>query len=341
MDKEYLSLPREAALDVPREVSLDVPREAADVPGSLLKKAYEELKAANVHSAYTLLEEALDLDFENEEIKHALKCVHWWLIHTRRIDDIKNPFEKGSFLISLYKQYHVFTEQLNKQLNENFEQCQYAVRFFVYSKALFFFEGLLENQANKHDPGLLLLIGRCNKGLGNYDEALVHLEQAVHIRKDDAEILAETADINALLAQVKTAKALFREAFFMDPSKIDFRFMESALILKLRDKVSQLGYKDEELCEWIPVYGHIWGVFTVKRELKQMEAGRLKQSIFSLEAEYESNPARRGIIKPKLLNHYFRLIDYYEASREDSSLVEETLLKIKVTDPDIYNMYAG
>jgi len=307
----------------------------------LIKKAYEELKDSNVHSAYSILEEALDLDFENEEIKHALKCIHWWLIHTRRIDEIKTSFEKGSFLISLYKQYHVFVGQLNKQINENFDQCQYAVRFFVYSKTLFFFEELLENRVNKHDPVLLLLAGRCKKGLGNYDEALVYLEQALHFKKDDAQILAEAADINALLAQVKTAKALFREAFFLDPSKIELIFLESAFILKLRDKVSQLGYEDEELCEWIPVYGHLWGVFTVKRELKQTEAGRLKQSIFSLEAEYESNPARRKILKPRLLNHYFWLIDYYEISREDSSLIEETLLKIKVTDPDIYNMYAG
>jgi len=303
----------------------------------LLKKAYEKLKASDAVTACALMEQALDYDFENDEIIHALKCVNWWLVHTRRIDEIKNPFEKGSLLISLFKQYHVFLEQLN----QSFEQCQYAVRYFVYSRALFFFEGLLKTPANQQDSGLLLLVGRCYKGLGNYDQALDYLEQAVHIKRDDAEILAEVADINALLAQLKTAKALFREAFFIDPLKIDLRFLESALILKLKDKVCALGYKDNEVCEWIPVYGYLWGVFSIKRELKQMEAGRLKQSIFSLEAEYELNPARRKLLKPRLLNHYFWLIDYYEINREDSSLIEETLLKIKVTDPDIYNMYAG
>jgi len=344
MINEQVSPPREVSLEISQEVLSEFPCKALPkTPGSaeLLKKAYEELKASNAHSAYTLLEEALDLDFENEEVKHALKCVHWWLIHTRRIDDIKNLFEKGSCLVSLLKPYHAFVKQLNKQINENYEQCQYVVRFFVYSKALFFFDELLKTGAYKYDPELLLLVGRCYKGTGNYDEALVYLEQAVRIKKDDAEILAEAADINALLSQAKTAKALFREAFFIDPSKVDIRYLESAFILKLCDKVSQMGYRDEELCEWIPVYAHLWGVFTVKRELKQTEVGRLKQSIFSLEAEYESNPARKGLLKPRLLNQYFRLIDYYEINREDSSLVEETLLKIKVTDPDIYSMYVG
>jgi tetratricopeptide (TPR) repeat protein len=301
----------------------------------LLKKAYEKLKDSDPAAACDLMGQALDCDYGNEEIKHALKCVNWWLQHMGRVNEIKNPYEKGAFLISLLKQYFVFLGQLN----QNFEQCQYSVRYFVYSKALFFFEGLLANPAYQHDFGLLLLTGRCYKGIGNYDEALRFIERAVHIKREDAETLAEAADINALLAQERAAKTLFREAFFIDPSKIDVRFLESALIQKLRENVSQMGFKDEELSEWIPVYGYLWGVFSVKRELKQTEAGRLKQSIFSMETEYESNPARRVILKPRLLNHYFWLIDYCEKSKEDTSLIEETLLKIKVKDPDIYSMY--
>ena len=303
----------------------------------LVKKAYDKLKASDAAAAYALLEQALDNDPENEEVRHALKCVLWWLEQTKKIEDIKDPYEKGGFIISLFKQYYVFLGQFDRI----FDQCQYAVRFFVYSTALFFFEGLLGSQANQHDPGLLLLVGRCYKGIGNYDEALNYLEQAVRFKREDAETLAEVADINALLAEIKAAKVLFREAFFLDPSKIDVQSLESALIQQLRDKVAELGYSGEALCEWIPVYGYLWGVFSVKRELKPVEAGRLKQSIFSLETEYEANPGRREILKPRLLNRYFWLIDHYENSREDPSLIEETLLKIKVTDPDIYRRYTG
>ncbi|MDR0487200.1 MAG: hypothetical protein LBG91_03020 [Treponema sp.] len=301
----------------------------------LVKMAYDKLKASDAMAACEFLEQALDSDFENEEVKYALKCVHWWLEHTRRIADISDPYEKGGFLISLLKQYYVFLGQFDKV----YDQCHDAVRCFVFSSALVFFEGLLGSQANQHDPGLLLLVGRCYKGLGNYDEALNYIEQAVRFKREDAETLAEVADINALLAETKAAKALFREAFFLDPSKIDVRFLESELILRLRDNVAAAGYGEDELCEWIPVYGYLWGVFSVKRELKQVEAGRLKQSIFSMEAEYEANPDRRKLLKPRLLNRYFWLIDHYENSREDTALIEETLLKIKVTDPDIYERY--
>jgi len=303
----------------------------------LLKEAYEKLKVTEELKSCALLEQALDLDFENEEIKHALKCVHWWLEHIRRIEDIKNSYEKGVFVISLLKHYHVFLGQFDKV----FDQCQYAVRYFVYARALSYFNKLLESHANQRDHGLLLMLGRCHKGLGEYDKALSYLEQAVHLKREDAETLAELADINALLAQTKAAKALFREAFFLDPAKVEIRTLESALILKLRGDVSALGYKDEEICEWMPVYGYLWGVFSIKRELKQAEVGRLKQSIFSLEAECAANSSRREQLKPRLLNKYFWLIDHHEISHEDPSLIEETLLKIQVTDPDIYKMYTG
>jgi hypothetical protein len=73
--------------------------------------------------------------------------------------------------------------------------------------------------------------------------------------------------------------------------------------------------------------------------LKQVEAGRLRQSIFSMESERDANPARSSLLKPRLLNRYFWLIDHYESSREDPATIEEVLLKIKITDTDIYQRY--
>jgi hypothetical protein len=116
--------------------------------------------------------------------------------------------------------------------------------------------------------------------------------------------------------------------------------MESEMVLRLRNRlVGEKNYKEEELREWIPVYGRLWGVFTVKRELKPIEFGRLKQSIFTLETEYRGNPERGTTLRPRLINRYFWLIDYYENKREDPDLIEEVLLKIKVTDSEIYERY--
>jgi tetratricopeptide (TPR) repeat protein len=302
----------------------------------LIQKAYDKLKASDAEGAAALLDEALQVDFDNEETKHALKSVNWWLEHTARVNEIKNSYERGGFILSQLKQYYTFLDSLAG----NYDLCQYAIRRFVFSSALRCFQDLLGDGVNQHDPGLLLLVGRCYKGVGNYDEALKYLEQAARFRREDGEVLAELADANDLRGDPNAAKALFREAFFLNPEKIDLRAMESEMILRLRDRLfREKGYHEEELREWMPVYGRLWGIFSVKRELKPIEFGRLKQSIFTLETEYRSNPDRGIILKPRLLNRYFWLIDYYENRREDHELIEEVLLKIKVIDPEFYEQY--
>ena len=304
----------------------------------LIQKAYEKLKASDAEGAAALLEEALQIDFDHEETKHALKSVNWWIEHTAKTEKIQNPYEKGSYILSQLKQYYAFLDGLAG--DGDFDLCQYAIRRYVFSIALSCFEDLLGDGVNQHDPGLLLLIGRCYKGVGDYDEALKYLEQATRFRREDGEALAELADANALLGNAPEAKALFREAFFLNPEKIDLRSMESEMVVRLRDRlVREKNYREEELREWIPVYGRLWGVFSVKRELKPIEFGRLKQSIFTLETECRGNPERSVLLKPRLINRYFWLIDYYENKREDPELIEEVKLKIKVTDPEIYEQY--
>ncbi|MDR0289718.1 MAG: hypothetical protein LBI06_02155 [Treponema sp.] len=307
-----------------------------DTVEGLIQGAYNKLKASDAEGAAALLEKALPMDYNNEETKHALKSVNWWLEHTARIEEIKNPYEKGGFILSQLKQYYIFLDTVAG----NHDLCQYAIRRYVFSSALRCFEDLLGEGRNQHDPGLLLLIGRCYKGTGNYDEAKDYLEQSARFRREDGEMLAELADVNAQLGDDKAAKTLFREAFFLTPEKIDIRAMESPMIIRLRDRLLQeKGYREEELREWMPVYGRLWGVFTVQRELKPIEFGKLKQSIFTLETECRGNPEQRSILKPRLLNRYFWLLDYYESKREDPDLIEEVKLKIKVTDPEIFERY--
>ncbi|MDR0495810.1 MAG: hypothetical protein LBG95_09330 [Treponema sp.] len=302
----------------------------------LIQRAYEKLKASDAEGAAALLNEALQVDFDHAETKHALKSVNWWLEHTSKAGLIKNLYEKGSFILSQFKKYYSFLDSLAG----DFDRCQYAVRHYVFSSALNCFEDLLGDGVNQHDPGLLLLVGRCYKGIGDYDEALKYLEQATRFKREDGEALAELADVNALLNMADTAKLLFREAFFLNPEKIELRAMESEIVCRVRERlIREKAYPEDELREWLPVYGRLWGVLSVIRELKPIEFGRLKQSILTLETELRGNPKQSPVLKPRLINRYFWLMDYYNNKREDFDLIDEVKLKIKVTDPEIYERY--
>jgi len=313
----------------------------------LIRNAYKSMKNGDEESALSNLKEALRIDFEHQEVLYALKCLNWWLEKIKRLDHFHDPYEQGGYILSQWKPYYEFLKRIGDAfengdayvIGDAFDRCQYALKCFVFSRALHCFRSLLRDGTSQHDPLLLLQVGRCCKGAGDWEEAQKYLEQAGRFRRDDAAILSELADVYALLGDDRAAKVLFREAFYLDPQAIELSTMESALINELRNEVRDLGYSEDELAEWIPVWGCVLGVFSVKRELKPVEVGRLKQSILSLENENGSKSGGNPHIKPRLLNRYFWLIDHCEYSRDTSGLVNDTLLKIQVIDKVVYKHY--
>jgi len=79
----------------------------------------------------------------------------------------------------------------------------------------------------------------------------------------------------------------------------------------------------------------------VKRELKPIEVGKLRQSIYELENEVKENAERRSLLTPRLINRYFWLIDHYINAKEDRSRIDEVLLKIKLMDPAVHKQYVA
>jgi tetratricopeptide (TPR) repeat protein len=309
----------------------------------LLQKAYHCLKTQDPEGARLALDEALTLDFEHAETSFALKCLSWWMERIKKLPELQENNDRGRFILSHWKSFHGFLDRIGK--SRDFDNCLYAVKHFVFSLALNYFEGLLGEAENQHDPELLLLVGRCYKGVGNFVEALKYLEQAVRFKREDGETLSELADVNALLEDNRVAKALFREAFFIDPQGIEVRNRDSELILRLADLVREAGYSKQELLEWLPIYGVLYGVFSVSRKLNIAELGKLKQSIFTLENEVRVKTGNKtedpgvGLKKPRLINRYLWLIDHYEHVKAEPALIEETMLKIKIVDSAVYERY--
>jgi hypothetical protein len=128
--------------------------------------------------------------------------------------------------------------------------------------------------------------------------------------------LSEIADIYALVGEEQKARVMFREAFFQDPQDIDIDSFEAELFVRLCAQVKETGLPPEAIREWIPVYGTLWGVLSIKRELRALEYGKLRQKIFSLEQEVREE-SRKPLILPRLVNHYFWLIDHLVMNRED------------------------
>ncbi len=303
----------------------------------LLSNAYESLRSVDLVAATELLDRALSADYEHPEVLYALKCVNFWNERLARLGSMQNPFERGEFVLGQWKTYASFSGKLEG----DFERARYAFKRFAFSLALEQYRALPPEENESHEAELSLRMGRCLKGAGDFDEARHRLEQAAQSRKDDAEILAELADTYALSGDARSSKALFREAFYLAPQRIDIDFLESEMLRRLVERVASLGYAANEVVEWLPVYGNILGIFTVKRELKAVEAGKLRQSIYQLENELKENKEARGYLVPRLINRYFWLIDHYMAAKEDRTRTDEILLKIRLLDLSIYKQYTA
>jgi tetratricopeptide (TPR) repeat protein len=262
----------------------------------------------------------------------ALKCAVFWKDRLEG-EMPADTFEKGEYLLSQWRTFMGLVEGSDVP-----EELVHACRQHVLRSALNHYL-CLRQEGPGEEPELLYRIGRCYKGMGNFELAIECLEGANRGKPEDAAVLAELADCYSLVNESRAAKVFFREAFFLDPQAVDLGTLESPLIRRLAEKVGDLGYSGPEVNEWLPVYAMVYGVFNVKREMKPLELGKLKQSIFQLRNEIEIEPRARGLA-PRLINRYFWLIDHYLTVGETKDKVEEVLDRIREIDPRVYREYA-
>lgn len=303
----------------------------------LILRSYDFFQKGSFQEAEKVYEKALSIDFENLDVIAGLKCSKFWIERSRQLDALENDeFTKSEYL---YNEWKAFSQFLN-MLKTPFRQGVSVIKQWVFQTAL---SGYLNASSNmgSSDEELLLRIGKCYKGMGNYDKALEYLESASRKKRDDPEILGELADCYAFINETRIAKAFFREAFFIDSQKVNINFLESELIVRLIEKLRVIGYSELELKEWIPVYAVLWGIFNVKRELKPLELGKLKQSIFSFENRITDTKSdeEKSVLVPRLINRYFWLIDHYIIINEPRDKVEEVLRKIRLIDESVYEQY--
>ncbi len=324
--------------------------------------------------AIDALETLLESDVEFPGAASALKCAGFWreqqerdpgdALGPRREGSALEGFERGEQLLGQWRLFQAFAARLA----DTPERCLFAIKQFVFSSALASYGatgsgfgatgggsgatgggsgatgggsvGAVSADAEAgEDPYLLLQIGRCHKGPGNYERAIECLERANRQAREDARVLAELADCYSLVNESRAAKVFFREAFYVDPQAVDLAGLESPLVNRLAARLREKGLVEPLLNEWMPVYGAVWGVFNVKREMKPLEFGKLKQAIYHLEKERRIPGPEGERAVPRLINRYFWLIDHYLTTGEPRERVEEVLQKLKETDPAVHEAY--
>ncbi|MBP5402284.1 MAG: hypothetical protein J6Y36_03895 [Treponema sp.] len=300
------------------------------------KECCHLLKKGEFLQADEMLNEILVNALDDERIQFATNCSSYWTNVLRQMLDVTDSYERGEIFIHEWEQFLSFTEKQKYKADENVVYCY---KSGVFSLALDSYSKLLDVQDFEQRAEICRKVGLCYKKLGEYVTAKNCLSESNKLKPGVSSVIAELADCYALCGEDREAKVLFREAFFVDAVKINLCYLDSELIWCLIRKIEEKGYTGAVLQSWIPVYGHLFAIFTVKRQLRPQEVSRLKQEIYAAENEMKDPMCNSELLTPRLCNLYFWLIDHYAMNNEDNSRIKEILMRIKILDPVIYSMY--
>jgi len=305
-----------------------------DIDG-LVAGSYRLFEAGNFAEARKFLDKAHSLDYESLEVKTALRACGYWRQRQLNLESIYDDGSKGDYLYRQWKHYiGKYRTGFKHPLNEGSSR----IKKWVLGKALSHYR---KQAFGTSDIEAFLQAGRCQKTLGNYEECISTLRDAVGFSDGgNPRLLAELADAYALIGESRSAKVLMREALFLDASVVELDEIISPLFRRLIDRLSkEIESEKSNFSEWLPVYGAIWGVLDVKRELSAVEYGKLKQSIYALKSEIAISNEKKLNLTPKLINHFLRLIDHYQISGTSRETIDDVLVNIKLLSPSIYRNY--
>ena len=303
---------------------------------NILKPVFDRLKEGDLNSACSLIANILEDNLENEDVKCTYTAIVFWK-EKFSISFMKHSlFERGEYLFSQWKLFLSYM----KKYDEKFEFVIYTLKVCMFKMIIDLYTEAIRINDFSNKTELYRKIGLSYKVLGNYERAIEFLQYASTLESSNSKVLAELADSYAMCGDERLSKVYFREAFFKDPENIEEDFLESDIIRSVINKLKDMRFSGAELLVWLPVYAVLWRLFTVKRQLKAIELGKLKQDIFLLENMIkDKNNKNIRLDVPKLINSYFWLIDYYSQDGSNKSKIDEILLRIKLLNEDVYNQY--
>ena len=303
---------------------------------NILKPVFDKLKEGDVDSACSLAAKVLENNLDNEYVKCVYNAIIFWKEKLSISVTRSTLFDRGEYLFSQWSGFLQFMKRYDEKCDAviyALKGCVFNIIVELYSLSLR--KNLLENRVQVYRK-----LGLCYKMLGRYEKAIEFLKYASSLDATSSSILAELADSYAMCGDERMSKVYFREAFFKDAVSVQKDFLESEAIKSIIDMLDEMGFRDTELLAWVPIYAVLGGLFSVKRQLKAVELGKIKQEIFLLETSVKENKSRNVRLEiPRLINSYFWLIDHYSRDSSNKAKIDELLLRIKLLNEDVYYSY--
>lgn len=271
----------------------------------LKKNIYQLLREGNIEAAEELTLKGMEDDLNNADYEQILKILKFW-------NNRKELFEfrehNGKKLFSEWDRFADFCE---KNSIDN-KKALLSIKDFVFRKIV---DLLIDSYKLSPVPEreTLVLLGQSFHEIGLTEKAVETLEYAMTLSREesDVRIYVLLGNLYAAAGDKDLSMVMFNEAFFRFPQQVDLGMVDHVLIRKLGQMAREDGFRDNEVLEWIPVYGYLFDVLTARRKLEYKDYVDLKEKITDYEKNLKVDKKAVNVIVARLINYYFWILDYY------------------------------
>jgi len=271
----------------------------------LKRNIYQAIRSGDFQIAEDLTLKGMDEDFSNPDYEKMLKIIKFWQNRTEMFEPGENNGEK------LIEEWDHFLSFCREQRIDN-KKAVLSIKNYVFYRAI---DLLIESYRLSPMPNreTLILLGQCFYEVGIVEKAIETLEYAMSIATEDNDVRIYTMLGNLYYETGNTdlSMIMFNEAFLKMPQLVNIDVIEYPAIKNIRKTVLEDGFKDNEILEWIPVYGYLYEGLTTRRKIEYDDYMELKEKIIDYEKSLRIDKKVRNIILPRLVNYYLWLLDYY------------------------------
>ncbi len=271
----------------------------------LKKNIYQCLREGNLGNAEDLTLKGMEEDINNQDFEKILKVIKFW---QNRQELFKFDAGGGETLI---QEWDKFIDFCTNQRIDN-KKAVISIKNYIYGRAV---EFLIESYRLSPVPerDTLILLGQTFYEIGILDKAVETLEYALSMAAgdDNTRIYTLLGDIYYEIGETDSAMVMFNEAFLKFPQLVNIDNIEYPALKKIRTSIEEDGFRENEILEWIAVYGYLYEGLTARKKMEYNDYMEMKEKIIDYEKSLKIDKKVRNIIVPRLINFYLWLLDYY------------------------------
>lgn len=273
----------------------------------LKKNIYNLLRNGDFDNSEKLVLKGMDLDINDNEFEQILKIIKFWN-NRKELFTFDENNSHGEKLLNEWENFVKFYNENKIDLN----RVLLSIKEYVFKRII---DILIEEYklSPVSDREKLILLGHAFYEIGILDKAQETLEYALSIysEDDDPRIYLLLSNIYLENNDEELAIVMLNDAFLKYSQYINLESINYPVIIKLKEKIEKDGFKEDELLEWIPVYGYIYGGLTIRRKIEYKEYMLLKDKIIDYESTLKIDKKSKEVLVPRIINFYFWVFDYY------------------------------